>query len=123
MEPENENPYAGLFDSISATARKKSPTQMWAADIDLYKSLPKAFPRTDPLLWWKTNQFQFPILGKSCQFFQNFFFPFLTYQLLWQGSIWPFLRHKLVVNDYSASRRMISQRRELGCCQIWLKHC
>jgi len=56
-------PFGGLFDSITAVTRRKSPTQMWASDIDLYKSLPNALPRTDPLLWWKTNQFQFPTLA------------------------------------------------------------
>ncbi len=53
----------GLF-GYPSQSKKLTPLQAWGQEINLYQSLPKALPKADPLLWWKNNQFQFPVLAK-----------------------------------------------------------
>jgi len=52
-----------LFEDLSETVRKLSPTQIWNAEINLYQNLPRAEGVSDPLDWWKAHTSQLPTLA------------------------------------------------------------
>jgi len=55
---------ATLFGEISSTDRVVNPNTSWKNEINLYQSFPRPAAHTDPLLWWKLNAQQLPILSK-----------------------------------------------------------
>lgn len=56
---------------VPRTARTTSPNQQWKKEVDLYRETPRPPPTSNPLLWWKFNESQFPGLGIgiSCNLF------------------------------------------------------
>lgn len=69
LEEINDGYMGGLFGVSDVKQKKMTPIQSWNQDINLFQSLPKASPRADPLLWWKTNQHQFPLLANLAKMY------------------------------------------------------
>jgi hypothetical protein len=72
-----DNSISFLFEELSQSTRKMTPTQLWNSEINLYQSLSRPDGKTDPLLWWKCNLHQLPNLGiPTFDLFSSFFYLF-----------------------------------------------
>ncbi len=64
MQKEPIQRLSGLFDDlIEESFGHLSPVQTWNKEIAAYKIETRASPNSDPLVWWKVYENQFPILS------------------------------------------------------------
>lgn len=60
-EKETTSAFAILFKNSSP--RKLNKNSRWGNELDNYKKEDRAHMDSDPLLWWKLNEYKYPGLG------------------------------------------------------------
>src|SRR5688572_24673937 len=59
-----------IFEEFHLKKRKLNPlSRSPTSEIERYKTIPEVDSKTNPLDWWKLNQYQFPILSKLAKIY------------------------------------------------------